>query len=176
MREAGAAATIAAKRRPMQMRCEEHRRVLLVATDGSPGAEAAVEKGVQLAAEQGAGRIVFLHVEPTDLHFEPRTARVEAVHEERRPTRDPALRHAADVAREAGVPFELRLVSGLCVPTILDVADELDAELTALGSSRHSALSDVLLGSICKELLRRAKPPVLVVQPTYALAEALERA
>ena len=34
---------------------------LLIATDGSPAAEAAVEAGVQLAEEQGAG-VVFLHV------------------------------------------------------------------------------------------------------------------
>jgi nucleotide-binding universal stress UspA family protein len=160
------------------MRHEDGVTRLLVATDGSRAAEAAVAAGVQLACHGRAAEIVFLHVvEADDLHVEPRSMRVEAApHEDRWPSRDPALRHAARVAREAGVPFELRLISGFSVPTILEVADDVDAELIAVGSSRHSAFSDALLGSVCRELLRRARRPVLVVHPTHARAEALAHA
>jgi nucleotide-binding universal stress UspA family protein len=79
---------------------------------------------------------------------------------------------AADVARTHEVPFELRLVSGFDHETILAVADEIDAELIAIGSNRHGALGTIYFGSVSKEVLRRARRPVLIVHPTPALVPA----
>jgi nucleotide-binding universal stress UspA family protein len=58
------------------------------------------------------------------------------------------------------------------VDVVLDVAEEVDAELIAVGSNRHGAIGTALLGSVSTELLRRARRPVLVVHPTAAQAEA----
>ena len=142
----------------------------LIATDGSPAAEAAVEAGVQLAEEQGAA-VVFLHV-------------VEAVHVVAQsfgpivatpvqlgmPEEDPALSHAAEVARTHGVAFELELISGFDVETILATADAIDAELIAIGSNRHSTLGTAYFGSVSKTLLRKTRRPLLVVHPTPVMA------
>lgn len=140
----------------------------LIATDGSPAADAAVEAGVQLAAEQGAG-VVFVHVvEALDVVAPPFGPIVAQPRELGAPEDDAALTAAAAMARTHDVPFELRLVSGFEVETILALADAIDAELIAIGSNRHGALGTVYFGSVSKELLRKARRPVLVVHPTSA--------
>jgi nucleotide-binding universal stress UspA family protein len=146
---------------------------LLIATDGSPAAEAAVEAGVQLASEQGAG-VVFLHVVEAIDVVAPLFGPVLAVpHRIGEPGEDEALSDAAEVARRHDVPFELRLVSGFDVETILATADEIDAELIAVGSNRHGAIGTMFLGSVSQELLRRVRRPVLVVHPTPVPALAV---
>ena len=49
---------------------------------------------------------------------------------------------------------------------IVAVADELDAELIAIGSSRHGAVASTLLGSVSKRVLAHSRRPVLVVHET----------
>ena len=85
-----------------------------------------------------------------------------------KPEDDDVLSAAADVARVHGVPFELKLVAGFDYETILATADEIDAELIVVGSNRHGALGTTFFGSVSKELLKRARRPVLVVHPTPA--------
>jgi nucleotide-binding universal stress UspA family protein len=143
---------------------------LLIATDGSPAAEAAVTAGVELAESRDAS-VVLLHVvDPIDL-------RVKAAHREYEfsepppdPESDEILCHAATVAETHGVEYELELRanSGLTVETILAVAEEIDAELIVMGSNRHGAIATAFFGSISHELLKRARRPVLVVHPTPA--------
>jgi nucleotide-binding universal stress UspA family protein len=138
----------------------------LIATDGSPAAEAAVEAGVQLAEEQGAA-VVFLHVvEALDVVAPPFGPILATPVQLGTAEDDAALSHAAEVARTHDVAYELKLVSGFDADTILATADAVDAELIAVGSNRHGVLGTMYLGSVSKELLRRARRPLLVVHPT----------
>jgi nucleotide-binding universal stress UspA family protein len=141
---------------------------LLIATDGSPAADAAVQAGVQLAAEQKAS-VVFLHVvEAIDLVAPAFGPIVVHPIEQGAPEDDEILSGAAEVARTHDVPFELKLVAGFDYETILATADEIEAELIVIGSNRHGALGTTFFGSVSKELLKRARRPVLVVHPTAA--------
>ena len=141
---------------------------LLIATDGSPAADAAVQAGVQLAAEQNGG-VVFLHVvDAIDVVAPAFGPIVVNPIEAGDPEEDETLFAAAEVARAHDVPFELKRVAGFDYETILATADEVDAELIALGSNRHGALGTAFLGSVSKEVLKRARRPVLVVHPTAA--------
>jgi nucleotide-binding universal stress UspA family protein len=145
---------------------------LLIAADGSPAADAAVQAGVQLAAEQKGG-VVFLHVvEAIDVVAPAFGPIVVHPTEQGNPEDDEILSAAADVARTHGVPFELKLVAGFDYETILATADEIEAELIVIGSNRHGALGTTFFGSVSKELLKRARRPVLVVHPTAALVAA----
>lgn len=144
----------------------------LIATDGSTASEAAVAAGVQLAAEQRA-EVVFLHVvEAMDMVTTPFGPITAIPRELPQPFDDDALARAAEVAREHGVPAELRLVAGFEVESILRVADEIDAELIAVGSNRHGAVGTIVFGSVSKELVRRSARPVLLVHPTPARVAA----
>ena len=141
---------------------------LLIATDGSPAAEAAVQAGVQLAAEQLAG-VVLLHVvDAVDVVAPAFGPIIVKTVEEANPADDEALSSAAEVARAHGVPFELKLVAGFDYEAILATADQIDAEVIVIGSNRHGALGTTFLGSVSKEVLKRATRPVLVVHPTAA--------
>jgi nucleotide-binding universal stress UspA family protein len=81
------------------------------------------------------------------------------------------LEHAARVACEHDVPYELRLASGFDVDVILETADEIGAELIAVGSNRRGLIGTALRGSVSRELLKRAQRPVLVVDPARVPAE-----
>ena len=140
----------------------------LIATDGSPAAEAAVQAGVQFAAEQDAGVVFVRVVEATDVIAPAFGPIVANPVELGKPEDDEVLSAAAEVARAHRVPFELRLVAGFDYETILATADEIDAELIVVGSNRHGALGTTFFGSVSKELLKRAQRPVLVVHPTPA--------
>ncbi len=141
---------------------------LLIATDGSPAADAAVQAGVQLAAEQLAG-VVFLHVtKEVDVIAPSFGPIIVNPVEQGNPEDDETLAAAAEVARTHGVPFELKLVAGFDHETILATADAIDAELIVLGSNRHGALGTAFLGSVSQEVLKRARRPVVVVHPTAA--------
>ena len=140
----------------------------LIAIDGSPAADAAVQAGVQLAAEQEGG-VVLLHVvEAVDVIAPALGPIIVTPVEQANPEDDEILWAAAEVARIHGVPFELKLVAGFDYETILATADEIDAELIVIGSNRHGALGTTFFGSVSRELLKRARRPVLVVHPTAA--------
>lgn len=139
---------------------------LLIATDGSPAARAAVETGIRLAEEQGA-EVVILHVVEAQDVIAPSFGPIVVIpHELGSAEDDEALASAGELARERGVPYALRLVSGFDVETIVANAEEIDAELIVIGSNRHGAIGTALLGSVSMGLLKRATRPVVVVHPT----------
>jgi nucleotide-binding universal stress UspA family protein len=141
---------------------------VLIATDGSPAARAAVDAGVRLASEQ-ASDIVFVHAyNEIDVYATPFAPIVAVPHEVTEAEEDAPLLAAAEVAERAGVMHEERLVAGDTVTTILRVADEVDAVVIVVGSNRHGTIGTAVLGSVSLELLRRVRRPVLVVHPTPA--------
>jgi nucleotide-binding universal stress UspA family protein len=74
-------------------------------------------------------------------------------------------RKGAALAQEVGLEAESLVVSD-DVPvasTLLRVADERDASVVVVGAHRRGALSRLLLGSTAKDVLERARRPVLVV-------------
>ena len=141
---------------------------LLIAMDGSPAADAAVQAGVQFAAEQEGGVVFLRVVEAVDVVAPAFGPIIVNPVEQDNAADDEILSAAGEVARTHGVPFELRLVAGFDYETILATADEIDAELIVLGSNRHGALGTTFLGSVSNEVLKRARRPVLVVHPTAA--------
>ena len=70
-----------------------------------------------------------------------------------------------------GVPHEVRHVDVGSTPAsqvVLDVADEVDAELVVVGIHRRSPVGKVLLGSNAQRILLAARCPVLAVRAPEA--------
>jgi nucleotide-binding universal stress UspA family protein len=76
--------------------------------------------------------------------------------------------HGAALAREAGFEAEgLAIADAPGVPvaeTIARVARERDARAVVVGAHNQGRLSEVLLGSTSREVVRRAEWPVVVVR------------
>ncbi|RMG89189.1 MAG: universal stress protein [Candidatus Dadabacteria bacterium] len=61
---------------------------------------------------------------------------------------------------------EIRIVEGRPSQAILDEAERCQADVIVMGSHGHSAVGEVLLGSVAHRVTQRAKVPVLVVRHT----------
>jgi nucleotide-binding universal stress UspA family protein len=136
---------------------------IVVGTDGSHGSEAAVRKVIELA--QGSGATVHLvcaFPHAGTLERLGLTAKTDAVN----------LRGvAADVLarderrlEEAGFDVETYAREGDPADTILDVADEADAELIAVGARGRTGLRRFALGSVPSKLAHHTPRSLLIVR------------
>src|SRR5262245_18745757 len=144
---------------------------ILIATDGSPSAQEAVDVGLELADEQGAG-VTFVHVAPVDEVRGGRGGAHALTHREEIDESETALKDAADAAEAAGVSYALERFSGETVETIIALADRKDADLIVLGNRGRNAVAAALLGSVSREVLHQAKRPVLIVRGSRVPANA----
>ena len=62
-----------------------------------------------------------------------------------------------------GVETEALLIGGPTVETLLAEIDKLQADLFIIGRKGHSKLYDLVMGSVCKDILPKLKIPTLVV-------------
>lgn len=63
----------------------------------------------------------------------------------------------------AGFKTEALLVQGPTVETILNEVEKLKADLLIIGRRGHSKLYEVMMGSVCKDVLRKLKIPALLI-------------
>ena len=161
MATARAARTIGVERKAIMNR-------ILIATDGSAGAWAAVEEGVALAAETGA-EIVFVTVRhDAPLLGDPTYQR--HLTQQLQHARE-ALDRAEAEADRLGVRHDSEIMEGDAVTCIANVAGHRDVDLVVVGSRGHGALASALIGSVSRELLTHSPVPVMVVRAA-AKAEA----
>jgi len=143
---------------------------ILIATDGSPAANEAVDLGLELAAAEHA-RAVAVHVVPA-MDLVPVSgfgvASCGAVpHQPNEHDRLP-LDQAIERADERGIGLTTRLLEGDVVPQIVAYANVIDADLIVVGSRGHGPVASAVLGSVSRGLLREAGRPVLVVRRSSA--------
>ena len=145
---------------------------ILIATDGSPAAQHAVDVGLELAQHEDAD-VAFVHVVPlTQLSSMNGFGLVGHVPYEPTPSDAAMLEQAVGAANRAEVPVISKLLRGDAVHEILAYADLLDVDLIVVGSRGHGAVASALLGSVSRGILSRAKRPVLVVRASEVREKA----
>jgi nucleotide-binding universal stress UspA family protein len=136
---------------------------IVVGTDGSDGAEAAMQKVIDLARGSSATvHVVCAYPAPSALERVGLTARQEHV----------SLRGvAADVVargerrfREAGFAVEKHVREGDPAHTLIDVATEQDADLIVVGARGNTGLRRFALGSVSGKLSHHAPKSLLIVR------------
>jgi len=141
--------------------------VLLVATDGSEPARAAVAETIALAADAGDELAVITVWQALQgdygLAYPPSAMLDDLLQAERRHA-EGVLHDAAIRAHRAGVLVRTRLATGDPVDRICAYAREIDARLIAVGTRGHGTVASLLLGSISNGVIRNASRPVLVVR------------
>ena len=143
---------------------------ILIPTDGSTYSEAAIPQGLQLAQKLGVP-VVFFHVLDESLspfltsstvpisqefvdEFEARVK--QAGHD--------ALERAQQLAQEARVSAESKLVEGSPAPAI--IAEARKDDLIVMGTHGRNSLAAFVLGSVTLRVLHESPCPVLAV-PTH---------
>lgn len=139
--------------------------VIVVATDGSPAAEAALDEAIRLARETNDALAVVTVWQALQGDFGlayPPTAVLSELLDAERDHAEATLAHAAERARVAEVTVETHLLTGDPAETVCRFADEHHARMIAVGTHGYGTMMSLLMGSVSEAVIRRASCPVLV--------------
>ena len=135
---------------------------IVVGTDGSPGAEAAVRKVIELAGGSGATvHLVCAYPAPSTLERLGVTARQDAT--DLRGVAYDVLARDERRLGEAGFAVEKYAVEGDPAHAIIDVASEKGAELIAVGA-RGTTGRRFMLGGVASKLSHHTPTSLLIVR------------
>jgi nucleotide-binding universal stress UspA family protein len=143
---------------------------ILVPTDGSDVAEAAVEQAVELAETYDA-ELHALYVVDTDaVAYGLGSEQLDRLEQgnfdemtELRENADEATGYVADIAVDHGVDAVEHHAGGKPHEIIADYAEKNGIDLIVMGSHGRAGVRRVLLGSVTERTLRSTHIPVLVV-------------
>jgi len=143
---------------------------LLVATDLSAVADAALDRAVSFAARDKA-KLTLLFVEP-DYAATPAMSSVESAAilewtesaKSLREADQQALDERAARARAAGVEVTTLIRKGAADDLIPDVATEIGADLVVVSTHGRTGIRRFLLGSVAEHVVRRSPTTVLVAR------------
>jgi nucleotide-binding universal stress UspA family protein len=145
-------------------------RSIVVGTDGSETAAKAVDAAIELARLSGAALEIVSAYEPVSslrLREEARQAPPDLQWMiNRRADVDATLGQAADRARDGGVTPQTHAREGDPADAILDVAEELAADLIVVGNRGMTGAKRFLLGSVPNRVSHHAPCAVMIIRTT----------
>jgi nucleotide-binding universal stress UspA family protein len=136
---------------------------IVVGTDGSPGAEAAVRRTIELA--QGSGATVHLvcaYPGKSALERIGMTAKQDPV--DLRGVAADVLARDERRFTEAGFTVEKHVHEGDPANVLIDVAGENDADMIVVGARGETGLRRFMLGSVSAKLAHHATRSLLIVR------------
>ena len=138
-------------------------RAIVVGTDGSAGAEKALRRGVDIANATGAQlHVVTAYPDGSYREAISGTARTAPI-DLRRASEDVLAREARH-AQSEGVEVETQAREGDPAQVLIDVAEEVGAELIVVGARGQTGLRRWLLGSVSSKLAHHAHCDVMIVR------------
>jgi nucleotide-binding universal stress UspA family protein len=143
-------------------------RTVVVGTDGSDSSLRAVDRAGGIAAQSGAKMFIATAYFPH--HDDSRAA--DVLKDEGYKTTGAApiyaiLKEAHERAQAAGAKdVEERSIVGAPVDALVELAEEVDADLLVVGNVGLSTITGRLLGSVPANVSRKAKTDVLIVHTT----------
>lgn len=138
---------------------------ILVAVDFFPHTERVLDMARRMAAALDA-QLWLIHVAAPEPAFKSygagaRRDRDQTADEYRQEHR--LIQEAAAATRDAGIEVTGLLVQGPPAELILRQAAELEADMIIVGTHGFGAAMSLLLGSVSRTILKKARCPVLVV-------------
>lgn len=132
---------------------------ILLPTDGSEGAELAIEWGITLAEVYDAMVHTVYSVDTSRFGDEGRAEFYDALEQ----TGREALETVRQRAREADLSIAGTLANGPAARAILSYSEEHDADLIVMGTHGRSGVRRYLIGSVTETVVRNADVPVCCV-------------
>jgi nucleotide-binding universal stress UspA family protein len=142
-------------------------KVVVVGTDGSDTSFLAVDRAAAIAAKSDAKLVVATAYLPKD---ESHSGEPDQLQGENYRTQGNAavygmLREARDRAKAVGVKdVEERAIAGAPIDVLVDLVDEVNADLLVVGNVGVNSIAGRLLGSVPRAVSHRAKTEVLVAE------------
>jgi nucleotide-binding universal stress UspA family protein len=136
---------------------------IVVGTDGSPGAEAAVAKVIEIA--RGSGAIVHLvcaYPGRSTLERLGLTGRTDPV--DMRGVAADVIARGEHKLEDAGFTVETHVREGDPAHTIVDVAGEVNADMIVVGAHGNTGARRFALGSVPGKLTHHAPASLLIVR------------
>lgn len=136
---------------------------ILLPTDGSEGARAAVSEAIDLA-EQHDATLHLLYVVDTSAASGIPESHVSNLENLLEVAGERALSDVAEAASTRGIDYQQTINRGPVHTAIIDYADANDIDLIVMATHGRSGIDRVLLGSVTERVIKQATPPVLVVR------------
>lgn len=143
---------------------------ILVPTDGSKVAQAAVEQAVDIAEKYGAEVHALFIADVDAVAYGLGTEQVDRIRQgnfrgmtDLREDAEEATGYVKEQSEARGLTAVERHAGGRPPDVIADYAEENDIDLIVMGSHGRSGVRRALLGSVTERTLRSTRVPVLVV-------------
>ena len=142
---------------------------ILVAVDGSDTADQALQEAIKLAKELQARLRIVHAVDVVNINLGAEFPNPSEISDGMIKTGQEILRKAGDVAREAGIPVETRLIEidtlGNSIPEVIAAdAEAWPTDLIVICTHGRRGLSHLFLGSVAEGVVRVATKPVLLIR------------
>ena len=142
---------------------------ILIAVDGSDLSNHALREAIALAQNLHAALRIVHVVDEVTLNWEGEYADMSEILKSFRDSGQRILEKAQNIAREAGMAHEAKLLEiqtfgHRISDLIVEEAKDWPADLIVVGTHGRRGLHDVLLGSVSDGVARRASVPVLLVR------------
>lgn len=148
-------------------------RTVLFCTDFSANADAAFDYALDAALRQPDATLRLLHVipEPEAQFWKTYLYEVDDIDAKARADIDRKVDETYRSRVPGGLEFRVDFRIGKDYMKILEVADEIAADLVVMGRQGCSSLSTVLFGNVTERVVRKSPCPVLVIPMAYGKVE-----
>jgi nucleotide-binding universal stress UspA family protein len=133
---------------------------ILVAYDGSPHAEHAMNVSLSMAGDMKAKLFVVSVIRPPE---PAESAEFHAVIDEGREKYEKLYLPIRELARQKGIELETEVVVGHPAEQIIHMADKMQASVIVMGKRSHTILHRWMIGSNSERVLKYAHCPVMIV-------------
>jgi len=135
---------------------------ILLPVDGSECSKAATTHAISVA-RMFKSKLIVLHVVNVEEEFLVGTYAEEVINKLREEG-EKILDEIEEIAKQHGVQVEKRIESGNVAKRILEVSEEVGADLIVIGSQGKSKITEFLVGSVSEKVFRHSEIPVLSVR------------
>lgn len=137
---------------------------IMIAVDGSPESLEAVRQALALVARGLRAEIALVNVQEAASLLELATHDSDAIAAAAVAAGEHLMAEGAALLDAAGVGYSMEVVLGEPGTALVDLAEQINADMVMLGARGMGAVESVLVGSVSKAVLHRCSKPVLIVR------------
>jgi nucleotide-binding universal stress UspA family protein len=147
---------------------------IMIAVDGSPESLQAVRQALALVERGLRAEIALVNVQEAASLLELATQDSDAIATAAVEAGEHLMAPCAALLDAAGVGYSMEVVWGEPGTVLVDMAEQIDADLVMLGARGMGAIESALVGSVSKAVISRCSRPVMVIKLPEIADEANE--